>query len=125
MSFALGSQALEPLQNAWKAGRFTLLVSHYLLLEVNTVLKRDKFAKRVTSEDREAFLNNITALAEAVVVKQPFPDFRDPKDRYLLAMLRDGEADVLVTGDIRLLELKTFEGKPIMNPTELLTLLEG
>jgi uncharacterized protein len=125
VSFALGSRALAPLQTAWLAKQFTVLISSYLLTEVDNVLARNKFAAHVSQEDREELLSDIKALAEAVVVKQPFPEFRDPKDRYLLAMLRDGEADVLVTGDILLLELKEFEEKPILNPADFLKLLEG
>lgn len=123
VSFALGSRALAPLQNAWQTGRFTVLVSTYLLAEIEDVLKRPKLAPYLDLDDIEAFLELVTLLGEAVIVKQPFPEFSDPKDRYLLAMLRDGEGDVLVTGDAALLELETFEGKTIVNPTAFITRL--
>jgi uncharacterized protein len=93
----------------------------YLLSEVEDVLTRPKLSRYLDTEDIKAFMEQVTTLGEAVTVEQPHPEFRDPKDRYLLAMLRDGEADVLVTGDIRLLELEAFEEKPIMNPTTFIT----
>lgn len=125
VSMAIRSTKLQPLRNAWETRRFTTLITTYLLSEVEDVLTRPKLARYLDAEDIEAFMEQVTTLGEAVTLKQPHPEFRDPKDRYLLAMLRDGEADILVTGDSLLLELKTFEEKPIMNPTEFLTLLEG
>ena len=55
---------------------------------------------------------------------KPFPEFGDPKDRYLLAMLRDSDAEALVTGDKALLVLDDFEGRPIISPADFLTSLE-
>lgn len=52
--------------------------------------------------------------------KQPFPEFGDPKDRYLLAMLKGSDAEALVTGDGALLELGAFENKLILTPADFL-----
>jgi uncharacterized protein len=117
VSMAIRSTKLQRLRNAWETGRFTALVMTYLLSEVEDVLTRPKLSRYFDQEDIGAFIELVTTLGAAVTLKQPHPEFRDPRDRFLLAMLRDGEADVVVTGDIRLLELKTFEDKPIINPT--------
>jgi uncharacterized protein len=123
VSMAIRSTKLQPLRNAWETRRFTALITTYLLSEVEDVLTRPKLARYLDPEDIEAFMELTTTLGEAVTLKQPHPEFRDPKDRYLLAMLRDGEGDVLVTGDVRLLELENFAGQTIMNPTTFMTLL--
>lgn len=52
VSFAIRSSKLQPLQNAWRAKRFTSLVSLYLLAEVEDVLSREKFERYITREDR-------------------------------------------------------------------------
>jgi predicted nucleic acid-binding protein len=81
------------------------------------------FMKYALNEAKKLFPimpNDVRLLTEGIL----FPDFPDPKDRYLLAMLRDGEADVLVTGDTLLLELKRFEEKPMISPAQFMALLK-
>jgi putative PIN family toxin of toxin-antitoxin system len=124
VSMAIRSTKLKPLRDAWETGLFTTLITTYLLAEVEDVLRRPKLAPYLDVEDVTAFMEQVKTLGEAVIVKQPHPEFRDPKDRYLLAMLRDGEADVLVTGDVLLLELESFLNKPILNPAQFIVYLE-
>jgi uncharacterized protein len=124
VSMAIRSTKLQPLRDAWETERFTALMTTYLLSEVEDVLTRPKLARYLGAGDIKTFIDLMTTLGEAVTLNQPHPEFRDPKDRYLLAMLRDGGADVLVTGDRLLLELEEFEEKPIMNPANFLKSLE-
>jgi uncharacterized protein len=123
VSMALRSKKLQPLRNAWETRRFTVLVTTYLLAEVEDVLLRPKLANYLNLEEVKTFMELVTTLGEAVVIKQPHPEFADPKDRYLLAMLRDGEADILVTGDALLLGLKSLQEKPIVNPAQFMAYL--
>lgn len=46
---------------------------------------------------------------------------RDPKDNYLLALVKDAKADFLTTGDQDLLVLKSFEGTEIITYRDFLT----
>lgn len=39
---------------------------------------------------------------------------RDPKDNFLLALARDGNADYLISGDLDLLDMKEFEDTRIV-----------
>lgn len=125
VSFALRSEKLKPLQNAWRAGRFTLLTSPYLLAEVEDVLGREKFARYLSPDARRQFLEDLRMLGMTVQPRQPFPDFEDPKDRYLLAMLKGSDAEVLVTGDKALLALGAVAGKPILSVSEFIRRLES
>ncbi len=43
---------------------------------------------------------------------------RDPKDNFLLALAKDGDADYLITGDADLLVLKEFEKTKIVTLAE-------
>ncbi len=55
---------------------------------------------------------------EVVEVKSKVERCRDAKDNFILALARHSKADYLLTGDKDLLELKTFEGTKIIQPTE-------
>ena len=124
VSMAIRSVALEPLRGAWETKRFSTLISIYLLVEVEAVLKRTKFAPLISKAAAERFLERVAQLGEPTMLKLPHPDFSDPKDRYLLAMLRDSDAELLITGDKTLLALKSFDHKPILPPAGFLARLK-
>ncbi|MBU1820688.1 MAG: putative toxin-antitoxin system toxin component, PIN family, partial [Bacteroidetes bacterium] len=56
--------------------------------------------------------------AEFIVVTSSVDICRDPKDNFLLALAKDGNATHLITGDKDLLVLKT------MGETQILTIAE-
>lgn len=115
ISLALAQRGpLLELREAWAAGRFVVLAAAPLLDEVRRVLERPKIADRLSRERRDGLLLRLERLTEPVVCREPYPEFSDPADDFLLAMLRDGDADLLVTGDGALLELGRFEGKEIL-----------
>lgn len=89
------------------------------------VLNRDKFKRLITTEAINIFLEDLSAKVAWVVPQKPFPTFIDPKDDYLLAMIRDGEADLLVTEDGALLELESFEATEIISPRTFIELLKS
>jgi putative PIN family toxin of toxin-antitoxin system len=122
ISLAIGSRALKPIEDAWRAGRFTLLTSSYLLFEVKAVLARPKFTHYLTADQAARFVSRLETLSEAISIKQPFPEFSDAKDRFLLAMVRH-QADILVTGDGALLALEHFETAVIISPRAFIDLL--
>ena len=96
------------IREAWQAGHFSVLVSEPLLKEVESVMAYPKLAKLLTEERRAGLLHRLERLTEPVVCREPYPKSPDPADDFLLAMLRDGEADLLVTGDRALLALESF-----------------
>jgi len=82
------------------AGLVTIVASPHLMDEVRTVLARDKFLRWRTREELTRFVTDIELLAE------PAPDptdvaavCRDPDDDYLVALLRQTDADGLCSGD--------------------------
>jgi len=120
VSFALKSSKLKKLQDAWLDNKLTVVISSYLLAEVENVLSRDKFSKYITPEDTTKFLELVKVLNKVVIPQQPFPEFSDKKDSYLLAMLRDSDASVLITGDKKLLELERYADNLIISPQDFL-----
>jgi uncharacterized protein len=49
---------------------------------------------------------------------------QDPKDNIIIETAYDGNADIIVSGDRHLLELKTFKGIKIMTIEEMLESLK-
>ena len=115
---------LETLWRLWRVRHFEVLSSQLLLDEVQSVLQRPKLAKLLSKARYATMLRNLETLTLSVILEGPYPAFSDPDDRFLLAMVREGGADVLVTGDKALLELKTFAGVPVVSAVEFLRLLE-
>ncbi len=110
-----GSGVMQIQQDAWKAGRFTLLVSAELLTELGAVLSRPHLERYYLTPDApRRFLEELQAQSVQVSLSLPYPSFSDPKDEYLLALLRDGKADVLITGDKALVSLEQFENAKIL-----------
>lgn len=108
--------------------RFDLVSSEFILHEVATVLPRPHIQKRytalVTPKRQAQFLAHVRSLAMVVgvhtilhVVKE------DNKDNQVLACALDGHADYLVTGDHHLLDVKTFRGIKIIEPSTFLDIL--
>ena len=109
-------ETMQALRRAWRQRAFTVLLSEPLLVEVSEVIRRPHLAKLFEDESRITyFLTELEEYGERVVPRTPYPAFSDPNDRYLLAMLRDGDADLLVTGDKALLKMEQFEGKSILS----------
>jgi putative PIN family toxin of toxin-antitoxin system len=123
VSIALKSRALAPIQEAWLEERFTLLGSEPLLRELEEVLRRDKFERFITPKEIDVFMTSLREVVAWERPQEPYPAFSDPKDSFLLAMVRDAEADLLVTGDGALLALRQFEGASIVSPREFIELL--
>lgn len=106
---------LLELREAWQAGQFGVLVAPPLLNKVQWVLERPKIATRLSRERRDGLLLRLERLTEPVACLEPYPEAPDPGDSFLLAMVRDGGADVLVTGDGVLLALGSFGGAAILS----------
>jgi len=103
-----------------RTGELEAVVSPALLAELEIVLKRDKFRRRVSVEFVEDFLEALRM--EATMAPDPAEPAplrsRDPKDDYLLALAFHQKA-MLVTGDWDLIELSG--GAPIVTPADLLS----
>jgi len=110
---------------AWLEGRFHLLVSPALLAELETVLRRRKFRPYVNEEEASAYVglfrNFGLFVHDPAHVERSTPD---PGDDYLVALVRAGEADVLVSGDPHLTRLRRFQTL-VVTPRAFLTRLGG
>ncbi len=104
---------------AWFEARFDVVVSLDQLAEIGRVLAYPKIHRKLQWDEQriEQFIRQLYIRAEvielpAVSVEVP----RDPKDVPILATLKAAGADVLVSGDRDLLELRGQY--PIQTPAE-------
>jgi putative PIN family toxin of toxin-antitoxin system len=113
--------------NSWHAGLFEMIVSYELLHELETVLLRDWFRRKLTVSD---VLEYVLWLREgATLAVNPARTTveegvsSDPDDDYLYALSLESAAD-LVSGDPHLLELGKSGPVRVFSPREFIEELE-
>lgn len=111
-----------------EGSKIELYSSPILLSELSDVLRRPKFARRVSDAGLtvDALLADYIDLV-STVVPSPLTQrvSRDPDDGEVLACAIAADADVIVSGDQDLLLLKTFRNIPIATATQMLGLIAG
>jgi putative PIN family toxin of toxin-antitoxin system len=106
-----GRQAEKALERV-VAGQDHLLISHSIIDEVLTVLAR-KFKQDAEQLSHDAIL--LRRIGEIVATEQRLQLLRDEPDNRILECAVAGRADVIVTGDRELLDLKEFEAISIVS----------
>ena len=97
-----------------------LIFSMETLAELKEVLTRPKFDKYINLQKRLDFIQGVEARSEFIETSSIFTDCRDIKDNKFLALVYDGEADCISTGDADLLILNPFNRIPIISPADFL-----
>ena len=111
------------LLKALRAQRFVALVSVPLLLEYESVLCRPEQlqASGRTAEHTQAFLDAFCLYAEAVTLHFLWrPQLRDPADEMVLETALNGQADALITLNVRDFAAATALGLPVHTPGAVL-----
>ncbi len=98
----------------WVDGFGGLLKTAATEQEVFEVIQRPRIAKKIPPSFRES-LQRIFAAAEPVTITEKISACRDPKDDKFLELAVNGNADIIVSGDVDLLILNTFREIPIIN----------
>lgn len=101
-----------------------LLVSEATVAELDEVLRRPKFDKYVSEEQRLEFLAALVREAELTTIVTSIVACRDPKDDKFLELAVSGQATHILTGDTDLLVLNPFRGIAILTPQDFLADLE-
>jgi putative PIN family toxin of toxin-antitoxin system len=108
-------------------GEVELATSPPLLAELAGILPRRRFADQVERQSLsvEALVLRYAELARTVAPAPIEPVvIADPDDDEVLACALAARADLIVSGDRLLLELRSFMGIPIVAPTEALRRIE-
>lgn len=103
-------------------GTFDLFTSAILLAELEDVLNREKFTKRLEAaglKPRDLVLG-YAALANLVESANIPSLLEDPDDEAVLACAVAANAEIIVSGDSHLLNLRKYQNISILTATELL-----
>jgi putative PIN family toxin of toxin-antitoxin system len=106
--------------DAAEAGQVELASSAALLAELQGVLSREKFARQLAkrgitvADVFDGYAAMVTLVAPAVIAPTIT---RDPADDQVLAAALAAQADLIVSGDAHLLDLKNFQGIEIVTAT--------
>ncbi len=123
----MGRHARAPDRRA-EAGQVELASSAALLAELQGVLSREKFAKQLTkrgitvADVFDGYAAMATLVAPAVIAPSIA---RDPADDQVLAAALAACADLIVSGDAHLLDLKNFQGIEIVTATVAVERIEA
>jgi len=104
-------------------GKIDLATSPALLVELDGILQRAKFSHQIAKQSLSV-AGLVLRYAELAQLVHPAPItpvvLRDPDDDHVLACALAASADLIVSGDSRLLELKAYQGIPIVSAAEAL-----
>lgn len=98
----------------------SLLVSAETASELNEVLRRRKFDRFATIEQRLEFVAALVRDSILVEIHERIAACRDPKDDKFLEVAVSGRARLVVSGDMDLLSLSPFRGIHVLSPAEFL-----
>lgn len=90
------------LDNLLYSGSTRILFSKELLDEISSTITKPKLKKYFSPNALEEMLLTLEAYIELIEVKSQVKVCRDPKDNFLLALSKDGNANFLLT------EIKIF-----------------
>jgi uncharacterized protein len=109
---------------AWRNGGIDLILSHYILDELQRVLPKLNHRLGWSQQDIQDFIDSLAFMADIVEpLPTEEPNLRDAADQPVLGTLLASKANYLVTGDKDLLALS--DRHPIITPAEFWQLHGG
>jgi putative PIN family toxin of toxin-antitoxin system len=120
-AFAYPNGRSAAIWNAAVDGRYELVVSPAIIREMAKVLRRDF----VWRDDRVQMAIRVVAQTARIIVTNSVLEVvrADPDDNRILECAVDGEADIIVSNDHHLLDLKTYAAIPIVAGVNLRRML--
>ena len=112
--------------DAARSKHVSLYTGAPLLAELRGVLARGKFAKQLEVRGLNVVevFDGFAALTTIVIPAIINPTIaNDPSDDAVLATALAAQADLIISGDADLLDLKSYQGIPIVSAAEALTRL--
>lgn len=115
--------------NAWRDRRYVLVTSAAIIAEIRTTLTYSRIRRKYHILDEE--VDQLADLLEYDALLVPgeadvagaIP--ADPSDEKILACAVDGQADLIVSGNLHLLELGQYRGILMINARQFLAQLTG
>lgn len=121
------SSAPFEILEAWRGRKFMLVTSKPILREVERVL-RYSHIKSVCNLEENEIKEIVSAIKEFSIVtsgKEKIDEIIvDPQDKMFLICAKEAEADFIVSGDKHLLNLRTFQGIPIVIARQFIDIIK-
>ena len=108
ISFLIGKDISFIIRNLLINKSVTIIMTDILQAEIMAVASRPKFARHFSPEACKKLLTFLQNRCKSYPLDDIPKRCRDPKDDYLLELARVSEADVLVTGDKDLTDIRQF-----------------
>lgn len=118
VGFLLGKR-LSSLKDALLDSKVIIYFSEELNGEILKVLKYPRISKFIPENDFFELISHFKDKIQFISTNCIFNDCRDPKDNFLLNLAVSARADYIVTGDLDLLDMKSFRGIGIIRADEL------
>ncbi len=116
ISFLIGKR-LHSIKTFITNQTLEIVLSNQLISEIILVTQREKLKKYFPKDKVDELIAFLNAIGDFYYLKKIKNTLcRDPKDNFLLDLVEESNADYLVTGDIDLLELKSFRTAKIIKP---------
>jgi hypothetical protein len=111
----------------WLAGTYVLATSEHILIdELPRTLAKPYFRRHMTADEAAEFTDGLYRLALLVpITAYVYGVATHPEDDLVLATAVSAQADYLVTGDMKLQTLGSFEGVRIVSPAAFLAILDA
>lgn len=117
-------ETLSRIVDHWEQMHFVAIVSPAMLAELKEVVRRPRLRAHM-SLDPQALIDVMEQDAEVISgVLMLTGVCRDPKDDLFIACAVEGRADVLVSGDVDLLAVGSYQGVQMITPAAFLRLLD-
>jgi uncharacterized protein len=114
ISFLIGKE-LQGLKELITSDKVRLITCEQLVTELKIVTTRPKLEKYFDKEKIIELVTFLDIVSEKVNLKRIESICRDPKDDFLLALAKQGKANILITGDKDLLEIGVFGKTAILS----------
>ncbi len=109
--------AVGYIMDSWAGGRFRLVLSHYILDELQRTLSKPYFQRNVPAQLIERYPSVLRQNAILSPITASIPDIALGRgDNMVLATADSASASYLVTGDHRLHEVGSYRGIEIIDP---------
>lgn len=125
ISGALSPGGTAAVVTRWFIRHGRLIFSSETFAELESRLMRSKFDRYVTRAVRQDVLRNLGAVAEWVEIRNRGNYSRDSDDDKFIDTAQAAGAQVLVSGDADLTDLKSAAGFPILTPRECLDWIDS
>lgn len=115
---------LASIIDAWRNGKYIVIVSEPILLELERTLQKPYFQQRLTNKQSSRFIMLLRKRATISTITISVRGVAThPEDDLILATALSAKANYLVTGDAKLQKLGTYSGIRILSPRAFLDIL--